>query len=51
VIVAEMNMGQLISVLRERFLVEAVPINHVQGQPFKTSELVAEIGALAEEAS
>jgi 2-oxoglutarate ferredoxin oxidoreductase subunit alpha len=51
VIVAEMNMGQLVRVLRERFLVDAVPINRVQGQPFKTSELLEEIGAIVEETS
>ncbi len=48
VIVAELNMGQLVRVLRERFLVDAVPINRMQGQPFKTGELVAEIKGLME---
>lgn len=48
VIVAEMNMGQLIRVLREQFLIEAYPVNRVQGQPFKTSELLIEIGKIME---
>jgi 2-oxoglutarate ferredoxin oxidoreductase subunit alpha len=48
VIVAEMNMGQLIRVLRERFLIDAYPVNRVQGQPFKTSELLIEIGKIME---
>jgi 2-oxoglutarate ferredoxin oxidoreductase subunit alpha len=40
VLVAELNMGQLLMVLRARFLVDAVGLNKVQGQPFKVAEVV-----------
>jgi 2-oxoglutarate/2-oxoacid ferredoxin oxidoreductase subunit alpha len=43
VIVAELNMGQLRTILRAQFLVDAVGLNKVQGQPFKVSEVVAAI--------
>jgi 2-oxoglutarate/2-oxoacid ferredoxin oxidoreductase subunit alpha len=39
VMVAELNMGQLLWVLRGRFLVDAVGLNKIQGRPFKQSEL------------
>jgi 2-oxoglutarate ferredoxin oxidoreductase subunit alpha len=41
VVVPELNLGQLVKVLRERYLVDARSINKVQGKPFKVSELVA----------
>jgi 2-oxoglutarate ferredoxin oxidoreductase subunit alpha len=43
VIVAELNMGQLRTVLRAEFLVDAVGLNKIQGQPFKVSEVVAAV--------
>lgn len=43
VIVAEMNMGQLITVLRDRFLLDARAFTKVSGQPFKIRELLAAI--------
>ena len=39
VLVPEMNTGQLMTVLRDRFLLEAVPLNKVEGQPFKIREI------------
>jgi 2-oxoglutarate ferredoxin oxidoreductase subunit alpha len=39
VLVPEMNTGQLITVLRDRFLVPAVGLNKVSGQPFKITEI------------
>ena len=39
VLVPEMNTGQLITVLRDKFLVPAVGLNKVSGQPFKISEI------------
>jgi 2-oxoglutarate/2-oxoacid ferredoxin oxidoreductase subunit alpha len=41
VVVPELNLGQLVKVLRAAYLVDARPVNKVQGQPFKVSELVA----------
>jgi 2-oxoglutarate ferredoxin oxidoreductase subunit alpha len=43
VIVAELNMGQLRTLLRAEFLIDAVGLNKIQGQPFKVSEVVAAI--------
>jgi 2-oxoglutarate ferredoxin oxidoreductase subunit alpha len=39
IIVPEMNMGQLKTVLRDQFLVDAKPLNKVSGQPFRISEI------------
>jgi 2-oxoglutarate ferredoxin oxidoreductase subunit alpha len=40
VVVAELNSGQLLSVLRSRFGVDAKGFNKVQGQPFRVAEIV-----------
>ncbi|WP_221792324.1 2-oxoacid:acceptor oxidoreductase subunit alpha [Aquisediminimonas sediminicola] len=39
VIVPEMNTGQLKTVLRDQYLVDAKPVNKVSGQPFTIAEL------------
>ncbi|MEW5741157.1 MAG: 2-oxoacid:acceptor oxidoreductase subunit alpha [Myxococcota bacterium] len=44
VVVPELNLGQLVKVLRSTYLVDAKSINKVQGKPFKVSELVSRIG-------
>jgi 2-oxoglutarate ferredoxin oxidoreductase subunit alpha len=47
VIVPEMNTGQLKTVLRDQYLVDARPVNKVSGQPFTIAEIEAAIdGAL-----
>jgi 2-oxoglutarate ferredoxin oxidoreductase subunit alpha len=43
IIVPEMNTGQLKTVLRDQYLVDARPVNKVSGQPFKISEIEAAI--------
>ena len=43
VIVPEMNTGQLKTVLRDQFLVDARPLNKVSGQPFYIAEIEAAI--------
>ncbi len=48
VLVPEMNMGQLVKVLRAEYLVDAVGLNKVQGLPFKVSEIVSRINRLLE---
>jgi 2-oxoglutarate ferredoxin oxidoreductase subunit alpha len=40
VLVPEMNLGQLRMILRATYLVDALGLNKVQGQPFKVSEVV-----------
>ena len=39
VLVPEMNLGQLLTILRATYLVDAKGLNKVQGQPFKTWEI------------
>lgn len=39
VVIPEMNMGQLAKLIRAEFLIDAVSITKVQGQPFKASDL------------
>ena len=46
VLVPEMNMGQLVMVLRAKYLVDAQGYNKIQGKPFKTSELERKIEQL-----
>ena len=43
VVVPEMNMGQLLWVLRAKYLVDAQGFNKIQGKPFKQSEIEAKI--------
>ena len=39
-LVPEMNKGQLVRILRDRFLLPFTALNKVQGQPFKASEII-----------
>jgi 2-oxoglutarate ferredoxin oxidoreductase subunit alpha len=43
IIVPEMNTGQLKTILRDQFLVDARPLNKVSGQPFTIAEIEAAI--------
>jgi len=42
-LVPELNMGQLIRILRDRFLLPFVGLNKVQGRPFKANEVLEAI--------
>jgi 2-oxoglutarate ferredoxin oxidoreductase subunit alpha len=46
VLVPELNMGQLLWLLRAKYLVDAVGLNKIQGRPFKQSELERKIEEL-----
>jgi 2-oxoglutarate/2-oxoacid ferredoxin oxidoreductase subunit alpha len=46
VLVPELNMGQLLWVLRAKFLVNAIGLNKIQGRPFKQSELEQKIAEM-----
>jgi 2-oxoglutarate ferredoxin oxidoreductase subunit alpha len=48
VIVPEMNDGQLKTVLRDQYLIDAQPLTKVTGQPFKISEIERAIDAALE---
>jgi 2-oxoglutarate ferredoxin oxidoreductase subunit alpha len=43
ILVPELNMGQLLWVLRAKYLVDAVGLNKIQGRPFKQNELEQKI--------
>jgi 2-oxoglutarate ferredoxin oxidoreductase subunit alpha len=48
VLIPEMNLGQLLQLVRAEFLVDAVGYNQVRGTPFKAAELADAITALVE---
>ncbi|MCD4533497.1 2-oxoacid:acceptor oxidoreductase subunit alpha [Nocardioides sp. cx-169] len=50
VLVPEMNLGQLSTLLRAKYLVDAVGYNQVNGMPIKAAVLADAIGALVAEA-
>ena len=39
ILMPEMNMGQLITLIRSQYLISAIGLNKVSGQPFKVSEI------------
>ena len=43
VVCAEMNMGQLKMMLRDRFLIDVIGLNKVQGMPFRIREILTAI--------
>lgn len=47
VLVCELNLGQLVQILRARFLVDALSYAQIQGKPFKVSALLARIQTLS----
>jgi 2-oxoglutarate ferredoxin oxidoreductase subunit alpha len=48
VLVPELNMGQLLWILRAKYLVNAVGLNKIQGRPFKQNELDQKIEEMLE---
>jgi 2-oxoglutarate ferredoxin oxidoreductase subunit alpha len=51
VLVPEVNAGQLVRLLRDRYLVDAISHTRIQGKPLRVSELVDAIAAHADENS
>lgn len=43
VIIPEMNLGQLCTMIRAKFLVDAVPFSKVKGRPFQIREIVRKV--------
>jgi len=39
VLVPEMNNGQLVKIIRDKYFVNAIPLNKIQGLPFKVDEI------------
>ena len=48
VLVPEMNMGQLVKLIRAEYLIDAVGLNKIQGRPFKVSEVASRIARMLE---
>jgi 2-oxoglutarate ferredoxin oxidoreductase subunit alpha len=46
VLVAELNMGQLRHIIRDKYLVDAVGLNKIQGLPFKVREVITAVEQL-----
>ncbi|HUO05653.1 MAG TPA: 2-oxoacid:acceptor oxidoreductase subunit alpha [Candidatus Binataceae bacterium] len=49
VMVPEMNMGQLVKMVRTEYLIDAFGFNKIQGRPFKVSEIVTRINRALED--
>jgi 2-oxoglutarate ferredoxin oxidoreductase subunit alpha len=43
VIVPEMNLGQLCTMIRAKYLVDAVPFSKVKGRPFQIREIIRKV--------
>ncbi len=43
VVVPELNNGQLVKIIRDKYFVDAIPFNKIQGQPFMSVEVVDKI--------
>jgi 2-oxoglutarate/2-oxoacid ferredoxin oxidoreductase subunit alpha len=48
VLVPELNLGQLVKLIRARYLIDAKSYPKIQGKPFKESEIVEAIRAQLE---
>jgi 2-oxoglutarate ferredoxin oxidoreductase subunit alpha len=46
VLIPELNLGQLRTIIRAKYLIDAVGLNKVQGKPFSVGEVVEKIEAL-----
>src|SRR5216110_2799113 len=46
VLVPELNLGQLVRLIRAEYLVDAIGFNKIQGRPFKVSEIVSRCSKL-----
>ncbi len=49
VLIPEMNCGQLLELIRSKYMVPAIGLSKVQGLPFTTSELKEKIKQLLED--
>ena len=48
VLVPEMNLGQLVKILRSDFLVDAQGLNKIQGKPFTVAEIAAKLEEMSQ---
>ena len=50
-LVPELNMGQLVRIIRAEFLIDALPMNKVEGKPFVPAEIESHILSILKETS
>jgi 2-oxoglutarate ferredoxin oxidoreductase subunit alpha len=43
VVIPELNNGQLSKIIRDKYFIDAIPYNKIQGQPFMAAEVVDKI--------
>ncbi len=43
VVIPELNNGQMAKIIRDKYFVDAIPYNKIQGQPFMSNEVVSKI--------
>ncbi len=43
ILIPELNLGQLLSIIRDKYLVDAKGLNKIEGKPFTSSEILEEI--------
>ena len=48
IVVAELNLGQIVTIIRARYLVDAISFNKIQGQPFYVYEVESKIDEILE---
>jgi 2-oxoglutarate ferredoxin oxidoreductase subunit alpha len=41
--VPELNNGQLVKIIRDKYFIDAIPYNKIQGLPFMSTEVVNKI--------
>jgi len=46
VLIPEMNAGQLVKVIRDKFMIPAIPLNKIMGMPFTSGEIMEKIESL-----
>jgi len=46
VLIPEMNTGQLLRVIRDKYMIPAIGLNKIQGMPFSTGEIFSKIEEL-----
>ena len=49
ILIPELNMGQLLTIIRAKYLVDAKGFNNIKGKPFSSSEVLKEIKSYIEE--
>ena len=46
ILIPELNLGQLLSIIRGKFLVDAVGLNKISGKPFSSDEVFNKIKSM-----